>query len=248
MRSKARLRRIDQYTRNGANARLWIGGADAALQSAANGLGRAKTLAVQAGNDALGNEERVALAADIRSISDHLRTTANSKVAGRSIFSGTASVVDAYAADGSYQGDDSVVELDIDSNETVEIGLPGPEVFGTTNVAPYSGTVFQTLEELASAVEAGISADVRDGIEAIDVAIARVGQAQGRIGAVTQQLDAAEIRQSGETELVRANLSAVQDTDMAEAIIRLRSAEAGYQATMAAASRGLSLSLLDFLR
>ena len=51
LRHQARLRRIEQYSRNNSTARLWINGADGALQAAATGLGRAKTLAVQAGND-----------------------------------------------------------------------------------------------------------------------------------------------------------------------------------------------------
>jgi flagellar hook-associated protein 3 FlgL len=249
MRHQIRLSRIEQYGRNNNVARLWTNGADGALQSAANGLSRAKALAVQAGNDTLGPVERHALASDIRAISEELRTIANTKVSGRPIFAGTASVADAYDLTGTYVGDSSNVELTIDIDETVVIGLPGPEVFGDTNPAdPLNGTAFEALNALADAVEIGDNADIRAGMEAVDVTTARVGSAQGRVGAISRQLDAAEFRQGGERLAVETDVSRIRDTDTAEAIIRLRSAEASYEATLAATARGLSRSLLDFLR
>jgi flagellar hook-associated protein 3 FlgL len=249
MRHQARLKRIDQYGRNNATARLWIDGADGALQSAADGLGRAKSLAVQAGNDTLGPVERAALAADIRAISEELRTVANARVSGRPIFAGTQAGNNAYDLAGNYVGDSASVELAIDVSETVVIGIPGPEVFGATNPGdPLNGTAFEALNALADAVELGDNNEIRAGMEAVDVITSRVGSAQGRIGAISRQLDAAQFRQGGEQVAVQADVSRIRDTDIAEAIIRLRSAESSYQATLAATARGVSISLLDFLR
>jgi flagellar hook-associated protein 3 FlgL len=249
MRHTARLQRIDQYARNNGTARLWIDGADAALQSASNGLGRAKTLAVQAGNDTMGSVERAALANDIRAIAEELRTIANTKVSGRSIFSGTSDSPDAYDLSGVYLGDTGTVELDIDTAEAVVIGLPGPDIFGNElPIDPMNGTAFEALNALADAVEIGDNTVIRDGIEAVDTTTARIGSAQGRVGAISKQLDAAAFRHGGEKVAVEADVSKIRDTDMAEAIIRLRSAEASYEATLAATARSLSHSLLDFLR
>lgn len=249
MRNDLRLQRITQYERNTSNARLWIGSADQALQSAASNLGRAKTLAVQAGNDLMGSIERTALALDIRSIADGLLSIANTKVSGRAIFSGTADSPQAYDTSGTYLGDSFVVERSIDLNETVEVGSTGPTVFGLTNPGdPMNGSVFEALNALADAVEAGDNTAIRAGIEAVDVASARIGAAQGQVGAISQQLDAATFRQGGERLAVESHISAIRDTDVAEAIVRLRSAEASYEATLSATARGLSRSLLDFIR
>ena len=249
MRHQGRLRRIEQYDRNNATARLWINGADGALQEAAKGLGRAKSLAVQAGNDTLGPVENAALAADIRAIAEELRTVANTKVQGRPIFAGTAAGAEAYDLSGAYVGDGSPVQLTIDTDETVVVGLPGPDVFGASNPGdPLNGSAFEALNALADAVEIGDNAAIRAGIEAVDLTTSRVGSAQGRVGAISKQLDAAEFRHGGERLSVETDVSKIRDTDMAEAIIRLRSAEASYQATLAATARGISTSLLDFLR
>ncbi|MEM8925093.1 MAG: hypothetical protein AAGD35_16430 [Actinomycetota bacterium] len=249
MRHKDRLRRIEQYQRNNTSAKLWVGAADRALQSAATSLGRAKTLGVQSGNDTLGLTERGALATDIRAISDEIKTLSNVKVSGRPVFAGTADVDQAYDDAGAYIGDLNPVNRTIDSGERVEVGLPGPEVFGTSNPGdPLNGTLFEALEALAVAVETADNAGVLAGIEAIDLATDRAAVAQGRLGAVDRQLVVAEARQGNEQLSVTSSISELQDTDVADAIIRLRSAEAGYQATLAASARGMSTSLLDFLR
>ncbi len=249
LRHEVRLQRIDQYQRNGDNARIWIGSADQALQSAANSLARAKTVAIQGGNDIMGPVESGALASDIRSIVDELLTISNSKVSGRAIFAGTADTAQAYDPGGLYLGDNGAVERTIDSNEVVTVGSVGPDVFGVSAPGdPMNGTVFEALEALAVAVETGDLTEVRAGMNSIDAAVARVGSAQGRVGAVSQQLDAAGFRHGGERLDVQANVSKIRDTDMAEAIIRLRSAEGSYEATLAATARGLSRSLIDFLR
>jgi len=249
MRYDIRLQRLGQYQRNNARARLWVDGADSALQSVSNNLARAKTIAVQAGNDILGPAENEALAADIRAIAEEIRTAANMKASGRALFSGTSDAVDPYDGTNTYLGDAGVVELSIDKNETIEVGSPGPDAFGTSNpLDPYNGSVFEVLNQLADSIVAEDNAMVRDGIEAVDAAADRIGSILGKVGALSQQLDAAEARHSGEEISVEANVSKLRDTDLAEAMIRLRSAEAGYEATLASTARGMSSSLLDFLR
>lgn len=249
MRHDIRLQRITQYQRNNNNAKLWVGAADSALQSAANNLGRAKTLAVQAGNETLGPVENAALAADVRAIADELRSVANAKVSGRAIFAGTAGTADAYDSSNNYLGDAGVVELTIDTGESVVVGSSGPDVFGISNPGdPMNGTVFEALHALADAIVAADNTQVRAGIEAVDAATTLIGSAQGRVGAISQQLDATDTRHSGERLAVETTVSRIRDTDVAEAIIRLRSAEAGYEATLSATARGISSSLLDFLR
>ncbi|MGF1599684.1 MAG: flagellar hook-associated protein FlgL [Acidimicrobiales bacterium] len=249
LRHQHRLQRVGQFARNNDNAKLWSGAADQALQEAANHLGRARTLAIQAGNDTLGPVENKALADDIRAIADGFVAIANTRVQGRAIFAGTASTADAYDEAGNYLGDDGVVQRTIDTNETIAVSSTGPEIFGSSNpIDPMNGSLFESLRALADAVEAGDTDTVRQGIAAVDQATARVGQAQGRVGAVQQQLDAAQSRHGGEMISTEAHVATLRDVDIAEAIIRLRSAEASYEATLSATARGLSRSLLDFIR
>lgn len=251
MRHDLRLQRVSQFSRNNDNAKLWVGTADQALQTGANYLERARTLAVQAGNDTtLGAQESRAIAADVRSIAQGMMAMANTKISGRAIFAGTADSEGAYDATTlAYVGDSGQVTRALDTDETVVVGYHGPDIFGTENPAdPMNGNVFEMLGALADAIEAGDNTQIRAGIEAVDTAMARVGTVQGRVGAASQQLDAAETRQNAEKLNTEEHISKIRDVDIADAVIRLRSAEVSYEATMSATSRALSRSLLDFLR
>ena len=104
------------------------------------------------------------------------------------------------------------------------------------------------VKKVVYAIEAGDTNLVRTGIEAVDGALDMVGSTQGQVGSTSQALDATELRHSGERLAVQGSVSSIRDVDMAEAIVRLRSAEAGYEATLSATARGVSRSLLDFLR
>ncbi len=251
MRHDLRLQRVSQFSRNNDNAKLWVGTADQALQTGANYLERARTLAVQAGNDTtLGAQESRAIAADVRSIAQGMMAMANTKISGRAIFAGTADSEGAYDATTlAYVGDSGQVTRALDTDETVVVGYHGPDIFGTENPGdPMNGNVFEMLGALADAIEAGDNTQIRAGIEAVDTAMARVGTVQGRVGAASQQLDAAETRQNAEKLNTEEHISKIRDVDIADAVIRLRSAEVSYEATMSATSRALSRSLLDFLR
>lgn len=251
MRHDLRLQRVSQFARNNDNAKLWVGTADQALQTGANYLERARTLAVQAGNDTtLGAQESRAIAADVRSIAQGMMAMANTKISGRAIFAGTADSDGAYDATTlAYVGDAGQVTRALDTDETVVVGYHGPDIFGDENPAdPMNGNVFEMLGALADAIESGDNTQIRAGIEAVDTAMARVGVVQGRVGAASQQLDAAETRQNAEKLNTEEHISKIRDVDIADAVIRLRSAEVSYEATMSATSRALSRSLLDFIR
>lgn len=251
MRHDLRLQRVSQFARNNDNAKLWVGTADQALQTGASYLERARTLAVQAGNDTtLGAQESRAIAADVRSIAQGMMAMANTKISGRAIFAGTADSDGAYDATTlAYVGDAGQVTRALDTDETVVVGYHGPDIFGDENPAdPMNGNVFEMLGALADAIESGDNTQIRAGIEAVDTAMARVGVVQGRVGAASQQLDAAETRQNAEKLNTEEHISKIRDVDIADAVIRLRSAEVSYEATMSATSRALSRSLLDFIR
>jgi len=251
MRHDLRLQRVSQFARNNDNAKLWVGTADQALQTGASYLERARTLAVQAGNDTtLGAQEGRAIAADVRSIAQGMMAMANTKISGRAIFAGTADSDGAYDATTlAYVGDNGQVTRALDTDETVVVGYHGPDIFGDANPGdPMNGNVFEMLGALADAIENGDNTQIRAGIEAVDTAMARVGVVQGRVGAASQQLDAAETRQAAEKLNTEEHISKIRDVDLADAVIRLRSAEVSYEATMSATSRALSRSLLDFIR
>ncbi len=247
--SRNRLTRLKQFLRNQDSARQWLGTADGALQATASAMARARTLALQALNDATTQDGRNAIAAELRSVAGQVLSLSNTTMDGRPIFGGTTNGEQAYDATGQYIGDTGNVRRRINDDTTLDIGIAGTSVFGDRNaVDPYAGTPFQLLNQLASDLEAGDMVSARNGLGGIDVATDRVLTELGRIGATANRVDQLGELTLGEEVRFTGRLSRQSDTDIAEAVVRLRSVEVSYQATLSATARALNRSLLDFLR
>lgn len=247
--SRNRLNRLKQFLRNQDSAQQWLGAADSTLQSTANSLSRARNLALQAINGATNQDGMDAVASELRSVANQVLSLSNTKVDGRPIFGGTTGGDQAFDATGAYVGDTGITRRRVTDDITMDIGVAGSQVFGDVNAAdPYNGSAYQMLNQLADDLEAGNVTAAQAGLDGIDKASDRVLTELGRVGGLASRLDDIGQLTLGEEERFVNRLSIAGDTDMAEAIVRLRSAEVSYQATLSASSRALNRSLLDFLR
>lgn len=247
--SRNRLTRLKQFLRNQDSAAQWLATADSSLQSTATAMARARTLALQALTDSTSQDGRNAIAAELRSVASQVLSLSNTAVDGRPIFGGSTDGGAAYDSSGQYIGDTGAVRRRLNDDVTIDIAIAGTNVFGDHNaVDPYAGTPFQLLNQLATDLEAGDIVSARNGLDGIDVATDRVLTELGRVGATANRVDQIGELTLGEEVRFTGRLSKQADTDIAEAVVRLRSVEVSYQAALSATSRALNRSLLDFLR
>lgn len=241
------LRRADQRLRSLNDAQGWLETADGALTSSLDSLGRAKEIAVRAGNTgALGDPAaRQAMAAEIRSMRSEMLTLANTTYGNRSIFNGTASGA-AYDPNGVYLGNSSSIVRDVAPSNSITVNLTGTQVFGTAG-GPV-GDVFETLDRLATAISNGDSAAMATEHTNLDGFRNTVGAATVEIGTRAARLAEAKIRAEDNKLLLTTRLSEVEDVDIVEALITAKAQESSYQASLQVAARILPPSLLDYLR
>ncbi len=241
------LRRADQRLRSLNDAQGWLETADATLTSSLDSLGRAKEIAVRAGNTgALADPvARQALAAEIRSIRSEMLALANTNYGNRSIFNGTASGA-AYDTNGVYLGNSSSIVRDVAPSTSIAVNLTGPQVFGTAG-GPV-GDVFETLDRMATAIANGDSAAMATEHTNLDGFRNTVGAATVEIGTRAARLAEAKIRAEDSKLLLTTQLSEVEDVDVVEALITAKAQENSYQASLQVAAKILPPSLLDYLR
>lgn len=235
--------RTAQHLRNADNAIGWLDSADTALRGAMTSLRRARELALQGGNASYGASGRDAMANEIDSIRQGLLETANTRYAGRMIFTGHADVAQAYDATGAYQGDTGVVNRTLAEGQQVQINLIGSAVFGDG-----AGSVFDVLEQVADDLRNDPDNALANNLGNLDGVMEDVLAALGDIGARTNRVEALQDR-GGQAELnLTSRLSEVESIDLPETIMELQLQEVAYQAALSATSRVIQPSLLDFLR
>ena len=250
---RSRVRSLEQESRNGADGLTWLNIADSKLQTVNTRLIRVRELMVRAAA-ATDGTAREAIAREIETIRDDIMTVANTNVDGRPLFGGTANVPQAVTTGAgpvySYAGDAIPIQRRIGDNDLVAINVNAQEVFGFDTGAPPDPTVnlFAKLDEIVVDIRAGNSANVSNKLGVIDTAMDRVNKGLASVGAATNRIDAAMVRNQDEQMALKGELAKVEDVDLAEAIMNLQTQEVAYQATLGALSRVLQPSLLEFLR
>jgi flagellar hook-associated protein 3 FlgL len=241
MQVRAEQRANVQYARNIQDGSAWLATIDSALQSTTSLLQRARDLTLQGSNDgALSQTQKDALAAELEAVRDLLLAQANASYGDRGVFAGTS---DAPAFDASYafSGGTGSVERRIDQSTTVRVDLDGGQVFGVG-----AASAFATVDRIAAGLRAGTP--VGGEIAALDAHRAAVLDAHAAAGARHATVLASVDRNLARKIDLEAVRSRLEDVDVAEAAIELSMAEITHQAALAATSRAVRPTLMDYLR
>jgi flagellar hook-associated protein 3 FlgL len=244
LRLRAEQRQLAQYTRNADDGEAWLITVDTAITTSLSNLRQARDLAVRSGDGALGLNSRVALAEEIDGLRDSLLKQANTTYVGRSVFAGTATG-EAFAADGTFQGfAGSSVTRTVADGTTVRVDSNGQNVFGNGSTDP-ADSVFALLDELSTTLRAG--GDVSDRLGDIDTHLNNMLKELAAVGARENQIDDAQDQISQKSLTAKTRLSAIEDVDLAAAILDMQSQEVAYKGALGAAAKVLQPTLLDFL-
>ena len=243
----AGLASIDAYSRSRDGAAARLAAADSVLAGIADKLTSAQTTAVAAGGSFLSTDARSALAAEVRALRDALLADINTTFRGSYLFSGTEAKTAAYANVGgawTYQGNADVLTVDVADGRSVDVSFDGRSIAQGSDAVD----VFTVLDDLATALAAGESAAIQGNAAAVGRALDRTLRAQGQLGADTRGLDEAAMRLMSLKTAAETRRSALEDTNLAEAITRMTQADSAYQAALASVSTAERLTLLDYLR
>ena len=154
---------IERFEKNAASARQTLDLTDGALQQAVNVVTRITELAIQAGNDTYGVQDRKAIETEVDELTNVLVSIANTRdPSGQSIFGGFKTDIDAFKVhlDGNitYQGDTGQRSLQLSENMPVTTSLDGANAFMRVETAKGSLSVFDMLKSAKSAISSAASA------------------------------------------------------------------------------------------
>ncbi len=251
MRLNASSRQLDQFGRNASDGTSWLTTIDTALSSTTSALQRARDLTVQGGDGAYGTTSRQALATEIAGIRDDLLKQANTTFLGRTVFAGTSNAGAAYtvgtdpvtgAPTYTFTGTaGSSVQRQVGTDTKVRVDSDGSTVFGNG-----ATSVFATLDRIASTLNAG--GDPTAQLAELDTHLDAITNEAASVGSRQRVLDAATSDLTSASQTVKTQTSGLQDIDLAEVIMQLKSQEVAYQGALGATGRVLQPTLMDFLK
>lgn len=236
------------YAKSANDAKSWLGAADGTLQSMSSLMARVKQLAVSANSGALTSTSRAGIADEIDQLRGELRDMANTTVLGRSLFAGFGAEAVTTGPTGAiaWAGDDGKVQRQVSPTITLQVNVSGKDVLGFN--APSGQDLFSALSTLSTAVRAGDTATVSSMQDVLQSRHDDILKGLGTVGTTTNRVDAALTDGSTALTDLASRRSDLEDVDLADAVVKLNAAQAGYTAALGAASRANLPSLADFLK
>jgi flagellar hook-associated protein 3 FlgL len=240
---------IDQYARTTDTIGSRLAVVDTVLSDLILQIERAQVASASARGSTKTQSQRDAAATELEGIRDTLLGDMTTAFNGAYLFSGSNSTVAPYTRPpggpvSAYAGSTNELLVDVDQQRAVKMTFNGQ----TLTQGSDAQDIFVEFDNLIAAVRAGDDAGIGAGMAALQRMFDRVTTAQGRVGADLRTIDEQKLRLD---ELKRASakrISALEDTNMAEAISGMAQADAAYRAALGAASTVTKQSLMDYLR
>ncbi len=232
----------EQYERNTDYALSWMETTDQALNSISNALQRANELGLQASNGTNSPEDQQTIAKEIEQLRDEIQDIANTKFDGKYIFNGQKTDQPMQvAANGDLTYDNQSMLQRMSSSNAIEMNVTGEVFDGNVNL-------FKTLDQLSAALENGDKDGISSTLEQLERGKDQVLNSWTSLGAKQSRVEGMNQRLKEENLSLQTLVSKNDDVDFAEAIMKLKTEESVYQASLAASAKIIQPSLLDFLR
>lgn len=243
------LNQVEQFTRNIGEVRNWLETTDDALSQGVQVLNRIRELVVQASNDTYEENQREAIAKELRELNEQLKIIAQTKVGDKYLFNGTntsRSPVQLIEGEEVIQFSDGAINIEIFSGIFIQTNIEGNDLF----VREEDGrTTFALIDSIVNALESGASGKEIEGyLGEIDGEIDRFLQVQAEVGAKQNRVELMENRLQQQEVTAKKIMSDNEDVHIEEVITELITQESIHRAALAVGARIIQPTLLDFLR
>lgn len=235
---------MEGYVSNLNLAKGVLGTSEQALSEVGDMLKRANTMALAGANAATDQNGRAAMIQEVEAIQSRLVSIANSRgPSGQYIFAGQKNDAAPFVSTPTglqYNGDHNDVAVETDPTSTMAVNTQGDPLF--TDIYARLETLKANLASGNTGGLSGVSiADIQNSQKAVDAARGQVGIKLSTIGTMLDHYNR-------RTDELTTGISDIEDVDMSDAIVQYQQTMTAYQAALQVASKGYSLSLMDFIR
>jgi len=238
------LARFDQIDRNIATARTRLGLEDAALQSVSGVLSRARELGLAQASAPNNADTRRAAALEVRELKAALIQEANQTIGGSYVFGGWFAdrpPLDSTGALDPIAPARGGARYEIGAGEVIAAAHDAAQVFVDSDV-------MGALDALEAALLGDDDAGIDTAADRARAALTRVQDLVAEVGSRQLRLDVAEDVNQTLRDTLRTRRSELVDVPIEEAITRLVTIQASFQASLLATNRILDTTLVNYLR
>jgi flagellar hook-associated protein 3 FlgL len=247
-RFKSLQSRNEQYLRNLMHVEGFLQQSASAIDNISDTLSQVQQLARQGGTDTLSAEARASLANQVDNIMDTLVDLGNTKFKDKYIFAGTLNLgASPFTRAGdvvTYAGNGSDLRGKIGFDSEIAYNKTGADLFN-----PAGGVdIFATLADLKAALESNDGNAILAASADLETAERHILNVSAEVGVLQNRMSLTEQSIQNENLNLQTFISRLQDTDVAEAIVKYQTLETAITAGLRTTSDVIQTSLVDFIR
>lgn len=274
---RSQQRDNDQYLKNATFAKMRLELAENAIVNIISILNKAKELSIAQSSDFYGPDIRKNVSLEVRNLTEQLMGIANQRVGNRYLFAGQSTLTIPFDSKGIYQGDDSIMEVEIAKDFFLPTNIPGSLLFyqlppkmldnsqADTNLSlqeflknyeleksdreqTKNDTLFVQLKSLENALLTNDTEQVQNLLQRIDASVEQSIKIQTMIGIWMNTLDHAYEQVDQKIFTNEKQKSILEDADVAQLFSDLNKQENLLKASYKISAGLLNKSLLDYLK
>jgi flagellar hook-associated protein 3 FlgL len=238
--------RIDQYLQSVGSLQTLFQTADSSLGSVVTALNQAISLGTEAANGTLSQSDLQVIEQNVQGVLNQVVQLANTSYHGTYIFAGTASTTTPFTVNGStvtYNGNSGLNTVTIADGRTMQSNLPGDQIFQKSG-----SDVMGSLEQLLTAIQSGDTTAIGQATTDVGTALRYVSTQRAFYGNGLNELTGDQNTLNQQTLNLKTQDNTLVGVDMAKAATDLSQSQVAYQSTLAAASKILQQTLLDYIK
>ena len=246
---RSNIANLDQFGRNISVGSTWLQTCESALTETENLLSDAKELCIQYASANIGSTERRNGVTIVDGFFRQILSLSNTSAGGKYVFSGTENetipfVLNSGETAVAYNGNSDAFSIKDGKDTNIEVGWNGEDIFGESGT---SLDIFNTFINFKTYLTNNDVAGIQSTLDFIDTHLGTIRDTISELGGKAIRL---EVRQNIIADLHIAyseRKSKLEDADITEAIMNLSAKEFAYKASLASASKIMTLSLTDYL-
>ncbi len=247
---RSSISNLDQMNRNISMGTSWLNASESSLTQLNNIVTSTKALTVQMASANVGSAERANNATLVDGYLKEVISLANSSSGGRYLFGGTNTSTTPFALDASgaqvtYSGNDTPFSISIGKDTVVPVGKDGKDIFGANWD---DSNIFKTFIDLKTSLENNDTEGIQNAMSNLDSHLKSINGNISEIGGNTTRLN---VKKSIVDDLKVSDtdrMSQIEDADLADAIVQLKSKELAYNAALSSTSKLMDLSLVNYVK
>ena len=232
---------------------------ESTVTSSVDVVARIKELSVQAANDTYNASDRKSIAAEVKELISSLTDLGNMRgTDGAYLFSGYSQGQAPFSESSSgvvtYTGSTDVLKVMVDEGRSMQLGMPGSDIFGSVEHLDRSTGVtsrielFSTLSNMYEALVTNNSDGIRSGLDKVTSVHEHIIAQQSNIGSRMKRVETLTHAVEDKDYTYKILQSNMEDLDYVEAASRLKNQSLALQAGQQTFTQLSDLSLFKYIR